>query len=529
MSTLITHIGKIVGIRPAGTQRVCGEEMNTLETLDNAWLLVDDGRITAFGTMDKLPEGFTSGSLSTQPASASVNGPGTRPEGSTLARPANLYGSKMRGDCIGDSDTKRFETDVEEQYPENRFSRGGGGGGSFGGSISATDLRADRSRGVGECIENAISQPYLSVPRIEAKIVDAGGGMLFPSFCDSHTHLVYAGSREQEFVDRIYGLSYEEIARRGGGILNSADRLHETSEDDLFSQAAWRVREMAAMGTGAIEIKSGYGLTTTDELKMLRVIRRIREKAPLGIRATFLGAHAVPRAYLGRQDDYVDLVCREMLPAVAAEGLADFVDVFCDEGFFTVAQTARILEAAARYGLVPKIHANELAVSGGVQVGVAHNALSVDHLESMDEVAIETLVGKPTSPTLLPGAAFFLGLNYPPAREMIRAGLGVALASDYNPGSSPSGNMRMVVALACLRMGMRPAEAINAATINGAYAMGVSEEYGSITLGKVANFFITKQIPSIEFFPYAYTSPLIDRIFVRGKEVEIRNGLATRC
>lgn len=361
--------------------------------------------------------------------------------------------------------------------------------------------------------------PMAQLPEISAdREIDADGGMLFPSFCDSHTHLVYAGSREQEFVDKIHGLSYEEIARRGGGILNSADRLHACSEEELYAQAMERVREIAAMGTGCVEIKSGYGLTTEDELKMLRVIRRIRETAPLAVRATFLGAHAVSRAYRGRQEEYVDLVCSEMLPAVAAEGLADFVDVFCDAGFFTVEQTARILREGAKYGLVPKIHANELAISGGVQVGVAHGALSVDHLERMGEAEIEALRGSDTMPTMLPGAAFFLGMSYPPAREMIGAGLGVALASDYNPGSSPSGNMRMILSLASIRMRMTPAEAINAATINGAYALGVEADYGSITTGKVANMFITKPMPSVEFFSYAYTTPLIRHVILRGEE-----------
>lgn len=351
------------------------------------------------------------------------------------------------------------------------------------------------------------------------QIVDAEGGMLFPSFCDSHTHLVYAGSREQEFLDKINGLSYEQIARRGGGILNSADRLHETSEEELYAEAMERVREIIAMGTGAVEIKSGYGLSTADELKMLRVIRRIRETTPLAVRATFLGAHAVARNYIGRQDEYVDLVCNEMLPAVVQEGLADFVDVFCDTGFFTVEQTIRILKAARKQGLWAKIHANELAVSGGVQAGVELGALSVDHLECMGAEEIEALRGTMTMPTLLPGAAFFLGMSYPPARDMIRAGLSVALASDYNPGSSPSGNMRMVVSLASIRMEMTPSEAINAATLNGAYAMGLSRDYGSITMGKVANFFITKPMPSVEFFSYAYQTPLIRRVFLAGEEV----------
>lgn len=351
------------------------------------------------------------------------------------------------------------------------------------------------------------------------KVVDAAGGMLFPSFCDSHTHLVYAGSREQEFLDKIHGLSYEEIARRGGGILNSADRLHETPEEELYAQAMKRIGEIVRMGTGCVEIKSGYGLTTEDELKMLRVIRRIRETAPLEVRATFLGAHAVAREYIGRQEAYVDLVCREMLPAVAREGLADFVDVFCDEGFFTVEETARILKAGRKLGLVPKIHANELAVSGGVQVGVEYGALSVDHLERMGEAEIAALQGAQTMPTMLPGAAFFLGMSYPPAREMIGAGLGVALASDYNPGSSPSGNMRMVMSLASIRMRMTPVEAFHAATLNGAYAMGLSRDYGSVTIGKVANFFLTEPMPSFEFFSYAYQTPLISRVFLRGEEV----------
>ncbi|WP_308501340.1 imidazolonepropionase [uncultured Alistipes sp.] len=352
------------------------------------------------------------------------------------------------------------------------------------------------------------------------EVVDAEGGMLFPSFCDSHTHLVYAGSREQEFLDKIHGLSYEEIARRGGGILNSADRLHETSEEELYREAMERIEEITAMGTGCVEIKSGYGLSTEDELKMLRVIRRIRETSPLEVCATFLGAHAVARAYRGRQSEYVDLVCREMIPAVAREGLADFIDVFCDEGFFTVDETRRMLEVGRRYGLRPKIHANELAVSGGVEVGVACGALSVDHLERMGAAQIEALRGSETMPTMLPGAAFFLGMSYPPAREMIAAGLAVALASDYNPGSSPSGNMRMVMSLASFRMKMTPSEAIHAATINGACAMGLSSDFGSITPGKVANFFLTRPMPSVEFFTYAYQTPLIRRIYLRGRLVK---------
>ncbi len=348
-------------------------------------------------------------------------------------------------------------------------------------------------------------------------VYDAEGGMLFPSFCDSHTHLVYAGSREQEFLDKIHGLSYEEIARRGGGILNSADRLHATDEEELYRQAMERIREIAAMGTGAVEIKSGYGLSTEDELKMLRVVRRIRETVPLEVRATFLGAHAVARNYAGRQGAYVDLICDEMLPAVAAEGLADFVDVFCDRGFFTVEETRRIVQRAATFGLRAKLHANELDRSGGVQLGVEVGALSVDHLERMGNEEIEALQGSRTIPTMLPGAAFFLGMSYPPAREMIAAGLPVALASDYNPGSSPSGNMRMVMSLASIQMRMTPTEALNAATLNGAAAMGISRDFGSITVGKVANFFITKPMPSLEFFVYAYSTPLIRQCFLRGE------------
>ncbi len=349
-------------------------------------------------------------------------------------------------------------------------------------------------------------------------VVDAEGGTLFPSFCDSHTHLVYAGSREQEFLDKIHGLSYEEIARRGGGILNSADRLHACSEEELYQQALERVDEVIRMGTGLLEIKSGYGLSTEDELKMLRVIRRLRETTPVEIRATFLGAHAVARNYMGRQGDYVDLVCEEMLPAVAREGLADFVDVFCDRGFFTIDETRRIMRRGAELGLRAKIHANELAISGGVQLGVEEHALSVDHLERMGEAEIEALQGSETMPTMLPGAAFFLGMSYPPARAMIEAGLAVALASDYNPGSSPSGNMRMVMALAATQMRMTPTEALHAATLNGAAAMGLSHDFGSITVGKVANFFLTRPLSSPEFFTYAYSTPLIRRVFLRGCE-----------
>ena len=350
----------------------------------------------------------------------------------------------------------------------------------------------------------------------DCEVIDAKGGWLFPSFCDSHTHIVYAGSREQEFLDKINGLSYEEIAKRGGGILNSADRLHSTSEEELYRQAMERIDEIVSMGTGLVEIKSGYGLTLEDELKILRVIRRIKESAPLEVRSTFLGAHAVGRAYRGRQKVYVEHVCNDMIPAVAKEKLADFVDVFCDKGFFTVEETAKIIEAGARYGLRAKIRANELAVSGGVEVGVKYNALSVDHLESMGEEQIEALQGSDTMPTMLPGCAFFLGISYPPARKMTDAGLAVALASDFNPGTAPAGNMRFVTSLASIKMKMTPAEALNAATLNSACAMGESNDFGSITRGKMANFYITKPLPSLAFLQYAHQTPIITNIVLKG-------------
>jgi imidazolonepropionase len=347
--------------------------------------------------------------------------------------------------------------------------------------------------------------------------IDATGRFVFPSFCDSHTHLVYSGSREKEFADKIRGLTYEEIAKRGGGILNSAKKLRETSEDELYNQSFERVREIIRMGTGAVEIKSGYGLTLDDELKMLRVIRRIKETLPVEVRSTFLGAHAVPEEYKNNREKYVDLIIKEMIPAVASENLAQYIDVFCDRGFFTPEETEQILVEGARYGLIPKIHANELDFSGGVQTGVKNHALSVDHLERAGAVEIEVLSGSGTMPTLLPGSAFFLGLPDPPARQMIEAGLPVALASDYNPGSSPSGNMKLVMSLACIRLKMLPEEAINAVTINSAYAMGLSSTHGSIARGKVANVFITKEIPSYEFLPYAFGSNLIDTVILRGE------------
>lgn len=347
--------------------------------------------------------------------------------------------------------------------------------------------------------------------------IDAGGKIVFPSFCDSHTHIVYAGSRETEFADKIKGLSYEEIAKRGGGILNSAKRIHDTSENELYEQSFRRIEEIITLGTGAVEIKSGYGLNLEDELKMLRVIRRIRETSPLEVRSTFLGAHAVPQEYKSNREKYVDVVINEMIPVVAAEELADYIDVFCDKGFFSVEDTERILMAGIKHGLLPKIHANELDFSGGVQTGVKYNALSVDHLERSGDEEILALKGSDTIPTLLPGSAFFLGLPDPPARKMIEAGLPVALASDFNPGSCPSGNMKLVISLACIRLKMLPEEAFNAATINSACAMGISESHGSIARGKVANVFISKEIPSVAFMPYAFGSDFIEKVILKGK------------
>lgn len=351
------------------------------------------------------------------------------------------------------------------------------------------------------------------------EIIDAEGGMVLPAFCDSHTHIVFADTREQEFLDKIEGLSYAEIAAHGGGILNSADLLHRTSEEELYRQAMSRVNEMISKGTGAIEIKSGYGLTTEDELKILRVIRRIRETSPAIIRATFLGAHAVGRAFAGRQEEYVDHVCKEMIPAVAKEHLADFIDVFCEDGFFTPEQTDRILSEGERFGMGVKLHANQLAVSGGVQVGVRHNALSVDHLESTTDAEITALKGQKTMATMLPGASFFLRMQYGRAQEFINAGLGIALASDYNPGSSPCGDMRTIMSLGCIQMRLTPVQSLNACTLNSAYAMGVSNIAGSITHGKLANLIITKKIPSLTWIPYCWQTPFISKVLLRGREV----------
>jgi imidazolonepropionase len=362
-----------------------------------------------------------------------------------------------------------------------------------------------------------IPPEYQPSGHVQHKIIDATGRIVFPSFCDPHTHLVYAGSRETEFTDKIKGLSYSEIAQRGGGILKSATLLQKTSENELFEQSMVRINEIICLGTGAVEIKSGYGLTTTDELKMLRVIRRIKESSPIEVKATFLGAHAVPAKYKNEKEKYVDLVINEMIPVVASEELADYIDVFCDNGFFSTEDAERILMAGLKYGLTAKLHANELDYSGGVQVGVKYNALSVDHLECTDDAEIDALKGTGTMPTFLPGSAFFLGLPDPPARKIIDAGLPVALASDYNPGSSPSGNMKLIMSLGCIRLKMLPEEVISAVTINSAYAMGLSETHGSIARGKIANVFITKEVPSYEFIPYAFGSNLVETVILKGK------------
>jgi imidazolonepropionase len=352
-------------------------------------------------------------------------------------------------------------------------------------------------------------------------VIDATGKMVFPSFCDSHTHLVYAGSREVEFFDKINGLSYTEIAKRGGGILNSSRLLHDTNEEELYRASAQRVNEIIAKGTGAVEIKSGYGLNLEDELKMLRVIKRISEQMPVTVKATFLGAHAVPERFNGDSHAYSNEVINEMIPAVAAEGLASFADVFCEKGFFTEEDADRILNAAVKYGLRPKVHANQLSFSGGIEKGVKYNAISVDHLEYTSQREIDILSGSDTMPTLLPGSTFFMEMDYPPARQMISAGLPLAIASNYNPGSSPSGDMRFMMFLAALNMKLNSAELINAVTINGAYAMSLRQTHGTIAVGKCANIFITKEIPSVEYFIYSYTTPLIDTVILNGKIMDL--------
>ena len=348
------------------------------------------------------------------------------------------------------------------------------------------------------------------------EVIDATGKFVFPSFVDSHTHIIFAASRESEFVDKIQGLSYAEIAAKGGGILNSAKRLQQTSEEDLYERAMKRIDEVIGFGTGALEIKSGYGLTVEDELKMLRVAKRIKDNSPLTIKTTFLGAHAIPKEYDNR-NEYIGLVINEMIPKVAEEDLAEYCDVFCEKGFFSEAETEKILEQGLKYGLKPKIHANQLNISGGVQVGVKMNAISVDHLETMGQEEIDALKGSKTMATLLPGAAFFLNMSYPPARDMISQGLPVSLATDYNPGSAPCGKMPLMLSLACVKMRMTPEEAITAATINAAYAMEIEKTHGSIAKGKVANVFITKEMSSYAFIPYAFGSDVIDQVILNGK------------
>jgi imidazolonepropionase len=349
------------------------------------------------------------------------------------------------------------------------------------------------------------------------EIIDAEGGMIFPTFCDSHTHLVFAASREEEFVDRIKGLSYQEIAKKGGGILNSAEKLQNTTEDELFESALARLKEVIKMGTGAIEIKSGYGLTLESELKILRVIKRLKEASDVTIKATFLGAHALPKEFKDNKDGYMDLVIDEMLPKIAKENLADYVDIFCEKGYFTVEDTKRLLEAANKFGIKAKTHVNQFNTIGGVKASVDLGALSVDHLEEMNPEDFDVLLGSNCMPTILPSCSFFLGIPYSPARKMIDKGLPIALASDFNPGSSPSGNMNFVASLGCIKLKMTPEEVINASTINSAYAMGVEKELGSIAIGKKANLFITKPIPSYAYLTYSFGENIIEKVIVNGK------------
>ncbi len=351
------------------------------------------------------------------------------------------------------------------------------------------------------------------------KTFDCSGKIVMPAWCDSHSHIVYAGNREQEFVDRINGLSYQEIAEKGGGILNSAKKLQEISEEDLYHQSATRLEEVMSLGTGAIEIKSGYGLTTDAELKMLRVAKKLSEEYPITIKTTFLGAHAVPMEYKNNKEGYVDLLCHEMLPKIASEKLSEYIDVFCEDGYFSVADMERILSEGKKYNLIPKVHVNQFNSIGGIAAAVKHNALSVDHLEVLTDQDLEALKDSKTMPVALPSCSYFLSIPYTPGRKIIDAGLPLALATDYNPGSTPSGNMNFVVATACIKMRLTPEEAINAATINGAYAMGLSRTHGSITRGKTANLIITKPIPSYGYLPYAFGSNLIDSVIINGKEV----------
>ena len=379
------------------------------------------------------------------------------------------------------------------------------------GKIAQYGPMCDMPQNLRDMAENAVLQ--------SGEIVDATGRYIMPAFCDSHTHLVYAGSREQEFTDKIKGLSYQEIARRGGGILNSAKLLSQTSEESLFRSAMQRAREIMGQGTGAVEIKSGYGLNPQDEIKMLRVIARMKEESPLTIKSTFLGAHAFPAKYADDHNGYVEEIINEMIPMIASEGLAEYIDAFCEEGFFSVEDTDRIFNAGMKYGLRPKVYANQMGFSGGVQVGVKYNAISVDHLESTGADEFRVLKESDTIATILPGATFFLNMQYAPARQIIDYGIPVAMASNYNPGSCPSGSLQFQMALACIAMKLTPAEALNACTINGAFAMGVDDILGGITTGKQANIILTKEIPSIDFIPYAFTTPFMERLYIAGKEV----------
>ena len=372
-------------------------------------------------------------------------------------------------------------------------------------------------------IENGLIESFgemtdlTTIENDNSTVIDAKNKLVFPSWCDSHTHLVFAAPRDEEFVDRINGLTYEEIALKGGGILNSAEKLQKTSEDDLYDSAMIRIREIIKLGTGAVEIKSGYGLTVEAELKMLRVIKRLKENSPLTIKANFLGAHAIPKEYKADRNKYIELIINEMIPFIKSEGLAEYIDVFCETNYYTPEETDRILKAGIAIGLTPKIHVNQFTTIGGIQTGINNNALSVDHLEVVNKEDIEALKKSETMPTLLPSCSFFLGIPYAPAKELIDNNLPIALASDYNPGSTPSGNMNFVVSLACIKMKLTPEQAINAATINSAYAMGVSDKLGSIEIGKKANLFITKEINSYAFLPYSFGSNLIETVILNGE------------
>lgn len=411
MNIIIKNIKQIVGIQSNSIQKLKGKEMNNLNTLENAYLIINQGLIADYGKMEDFPTG-------------------------------------------------NFDT-----------------------------------------------------------VIDASNKLVFPSWCDSHTHIVYAGTRESEFVDKINGLTYQEIAEKGGGIINSAKNLQITSEDELYKQALTRANEVISMGTGAIEIKSGYGLTLEAEIKMLRVIKKLKENTPLTIKATLLAAHAFPPEFKENRQGYIDLIINEILPLVHEEKLADYIDVFCETNYFTVAEMEQILEAGAKYGLVPKVHVNQFTSIGGIQAGIEHNALSVDHLEVMNPEDIDCLMNTEVMPTILPSCSFFLKIPYAPAREMIDKGLPVAIATDYNPGSTPSGKIPFALSLACIYQRLLPEEAINAATVNSAYAMGVSDSLGSITVGKKANLFITKEIPSYNFIPYAFGGNHVEQVILNGKVI----------